>query len=64
MSNEYAVDVDAKLASPLPIASPSSVVSAERLNYERNIGFLVYPNIPAMSGHCVGQKYPPSAGQI
>jgi CubicO group peptidase (beta-lactamase class C family) len=33
MSNEYPVDVDAKLATPLPIASPSSVgFSAERLN--------------------------------
>ena len=33
MPNEYAIDVDAKLATPLPIASPSSVgFSAERLN--------------------------------
>jgi CubicO group peptidase (beta-lactamase class C family) len=33
MSNEYSVDVDAKLATPLPVASPSSVgFSAERLN--------------------------------
>jgi hypothetical protein len=33
MSNEYAADVDAKLATPLPIASPSSVgFSPERLN--------------------------------
>jgi CubicO group peptidase (beta-lactamase class C family) len=33
MSNEYPVHVDAKLATPLPIASPSSVgFSAERLN--------------------------------
>src|ERR1700691_5697467 len=33
MSNEYPVDVDAKLATPLPTASPSSVgFSAERLN--------------------------------
>jgi len=33
MSNEYPVDADAKLATPLPIASPSSVgFSAERLN--------------------------------
>jgi CubicO group peptidase (beta-lactamase class C family) len=33
MSNKYPVDVDAKLATPLPIASPSSVgFSAERLN--------------------------------
>src|SRR5271163_1054046 len=32
MSNEYPADVDAKLATPLPIASPSSVgFSAERL---------------------------------
>jgi len=33
MSNEYPVDVDAKLATPLPIASPSSMgFSAERLS--------------------------------
>jgi CubicO group peptidase (beta-lactamase class C family) len=33
MSNEYPEDVDAKLATPLPIASPSSVgFSAERLS--------------------------------
>ena len=33
MSNEYPVDVDTKLATPLPIASPSSVgFSAERLS--------------------------------
>jgi CubicO group peptidase (beta-lactamase class C family) len=33
MSNEYPIHADAKLATPLPIASPSSVgFSAERLN--------------------------------
>jgi hypothetical protein len=33
MSNEYPVDVDATLPTPLPIASPSSVgFSADRLN--------------------------------
>jgi len=50
MSSEYSVDVDAKLATPLPVASPSSVgFSAERLN---RMDFAMQAEIDA--GHYAG----------